>query len=315
MTMDHAASPDPVNIRWEDLLRIGACPPLNIGAVRVLSPRSGPFLSPIRGRGMEFEESRPYSPGDDSRHLDWRVTARTGKAHTKQFREERERPIYLWLDMRAPMWFATQARYKAVQAAQASALIAWSAIQSGDRLGALVHNEQGHQEVRPRAGRKQLSRVLRNHGRCNPVESATDPTAETSSSITPGIRRVQQVARPGSLIVFLSDFRGLSEDSHALFYRLAQHCDLVFIYFYDRLEEELPPPGVYRLGMGDNLVTLRVNARAAQLHKERHAAHKATLRRLAASCRTRLIPCRTDEDPMKVLPNYFHVKPGVLLAG
>ena len=309
-----AASPDPVHIRWQDLLRIGSYPALKLGAVSVRSPRSGPFLSPIRGRGMEFEESRPYSPGDDSRYLDWRVTARTGRAHTKQFREERERPIYLWLDLRRPMWFATQGAYKAVQASQAGALIAWSAAQSGDRLGALVFDEKGHQELRPRSGRAHLSRVLRTMADHEVAPLDAGVSSSSVSSLTPVLNSMQQVARPGSLILFLSDFRGLNEADRAVFYRLAQHCDLILIYFYDRLEEELPPPGVYRMGIAEKRVTLRVDAGTAQAHHARHAAHVAALEKLAASCSTRLISCRTDDDPLTVLPRYFHIKPGVLSA-
>ena len=87
---------------------------------------------------MEFDESRLYQPGDDIRNMDWRVTARTGKPHTKLFREERERPVFVWVDYRAPMFFATQGVFKSVFVARMAALIAWNAVQQGDRIGGLI---------------------------------------------------------------------------------------------------------------------------------------------------------------------------------
>ena len=102
------------------------------GGLRLARPtaralQSGQYFSRFKGRGMEFDETRLYTPGDDVRHLDWRVTARTGKAHTKLFREERERPVFLSVDYRASMFFATRGMYKSALAARLAALIAWSA--------------------------------------------------------------------------------------------------------------------------------------------------------------------------------------------
>lgn len=107
--------------------------PLN--AIKVMAPQSGAYLSPFKGRGMDFEESRIYQDGDDIRNMDWRVTARTGTAHTKVFREERERSVLMWVDYRRPMFFATQGAFKSVLAARAAALLSWSAIAHGDQIG------------------------------------------------------------------------------------------------------------------------------------------------------------------------------------
>ena len=98
-------------------------------AIRLTAPRvrafaAGGNLSPFKGRGVEFDESRPYQPGDDLRTMDWRVTARTGKPYTKVFREERNRPVIVWLDLRSSMLFATRRAYKAVAAAELAGLIA-----------------------------------------------------------------------------------------------------------------------------------------------------------------------------------------------
>src|SRR5690606_1909344 len=108
---------------------------LKLTTPRVRALGAGGHLSPFKGRGVEFDESRPYQPGDDLRTMDWRVMARTGKPHTKVFREERNRPVIVWLDLRAPMVFGTQRAFKAVRAAEAAALVAWGALARGARPG------------------------------------------------------------------------------------------------------------------------------------------------------------------------------------
>ena len=114
---------------------------------------AGGHLSAFRGRGMEYHESRPYQPGDDIRAIDWRVTARSGRTHTKVYREERERPVLLWLDLTRSMFFGTQTCFKSVLASKLAALLAWSSVQHGDRLGYLFFSEQQHVEIRPARGK------------------------------------------------------------------------------------------------------------------------------------------------------------------
>ena len=95
---------------------------LSLRSARVRARMSGEYISRFKGRGMEFDESRPYQPGDDVRNLHWRVMARTGKPFTKLFHEERERPVFVWIDLRSRMFFGTRGAYKAVVAARAAAL-------------------------------------------------------------------------------------------------------------------------------------------------------------------------------------------------
>src|SRR5690606_33957533 len=98
---------------------------------------SGQAPSPLRGRGMEYAESREYAIGDDARHIDWRLTARSGKPHTKLFQAERERLTLLVADTAPALYFGTRVRFKSVQAARAGAVAAWAAVRDGDRVAAL----------------------------------------------------------------------------------------------------------------------------------------------------------------------------------
>ena len=121
----------------------------------------GLYHAPLKGRGMEYAESRPYQPGDDVRALDWRLTARSGKPLTKLFREERERPVFIAIDLRSPMAFATRGVFKQVQAARAAALLAFKAVKDGDRVGGVVLNAAGVHELPPARGQLAVARLLR----------------------------------------------------------------------------------------------------------------------------------------------------------
>ena len=102
---------------------------------KTANPLAGLLTSNFQGRGIDFSEVRVYQPGDDVRTIDWRVTARTQKAHTKLFQEEKERPVLILTDQSRSMFFGSQVTFKSVQAARLAALIAWTMLNRGDRVG------------------------------------------------------------------------------------------------------------------------------------------------------------------------------------
>lgn len=291
---------DPVRVSLAELLRlVGPAARLDLKSEQTYGLSGGGFLSPRRGRGMEYEESLPYAPGDDVRHLDWRVIARTGKPYTKHFREELERPVFIWLDLRASMMFATRGAYKAVRAARAAALSAWAAAHHGDRVGAILFAEATHNELRPRRGRAAVLRLLRML-----VEHPAWRGAERSAAdaFVKALARMARVTRPGSLLLLFSDFRGLDETAEALLLRLAAHNDVLLMNFYDALEQSLPPAGHYRMSDGRRLLALETgDARAERAHRDRFERRGERLARLARRCRMRLLTCRSDEDSILVL--------------
>ena len=275
--------------------------PLRYRAIR--STRSGIYLSPFKGRGMEFDEVRPYQQGDDARTLDWRVTARTGRPHTKLFREERERAVLLWVDLRRTMHFATRGAFKAVRAAQAAALLGWSAVQHGDRLGGLLFAEGFHRELAPRRGRAPLLHLLEQladapvwSASCD--ESPADPATISADAFT----RLRRVAQPGSLIFLLSDFQFLDALTEAHLVQLARHNDLVLIQVYDPLEANLPPPGQYRVSNGHT--TFAFDAGSNAVRRRYHDAFDARRTALTTLCRSHgmhHISLATNDDPLEAL--------------
>ena len=129
------------------------------GARRGRHGVQGHALSNLRGRGMEYAESREYAQGDDARHIDWRLTARSGRTHTKLFQAERERLTLVVADTSPSLYFGTRMRFKSVQAARAAALAAWVAVRDGDRIAAL-RGTDGEAPVAPAAGPRGALRVL-----------------------------------------------------------------------------------------------------------------------------------------------------------
>src|SRR5690554_726431 len=127
---------------------------------RSIAGISGLHLSKMRGRGIDFEEFRPYQQGDDIRTIDWRVTARIGKPFTKVFREERERPVIIAVDQTSSMYFGSQVAFKSVIAAQAAAIFCWMAIDNGDRVGGLVYGDTEQSLVRPKRSRRSALHLL-----------------------------------------------------------------------------------------------------------------------------------------------------------
>jgi uncharacterized protein (DUF58 family) len=296
----------PVRVELADLLALRAAgESIRLAAPRIRAVAAGGHLSPYKGRGVEFDESRPYQPGDDLRTIDWRVTARTGKPHTKVFREERNRPVFVWLDVRRPMLFATRGAYKGVRAAEMAALIAWSAVANGDRLGGLVFTESEHHELRPALGLRAVLRLFREIA-ADAIWSAEALARAAETAADHALLRLTRVARPGSLIFMLTDFRGLGPDAEQHLRKLAGHCELFLVQFYDPVEADLPPPGRYRIQAGTRSFAIETADRAARaLYHDRFLRRRDRLRALARLRGVHVIECATTDEPRNVLARQF----------
>jgi uncharacterized protein (DUF58 family) len=274
---------------------------IRLSGGRIQARQGGDYQSPFKGRGMEFDESRLYQPGDDIRNIDWRVTARTGKPHTKMFREERERPVFVWVDLRAPMFFATRGSYKAVQAARLASLIAWSAVQHGDRVGAVLFSEKINHELKPQRGKLGALRLI-NQLVAYPTWGQDGIPPPDEGACSRALVRLRRVVRPGSLVFLLSDFRHLDEAAETQLLRLCRHNDVVMIYIHDVLEQRLPPAGRYRVSNDREEVLLDTFDKGrVQDYVRRHLRHREHLARIARRGNIRLLTCTTQDDPLTVL--------------
>lgn len=284
---------------------------LDLRPHRVLASTSGSYISPFKGRGMEFDEVRPYMQGDDVRTIDWRVTARSGRPHTKLFREERERAVLLWVDLRAPMFFGTRGAFKSVRAAQAAAILGWRTLDLGDRLGALIFDEARHDELRPRRGQPPFLHLLRRltgHPAWQRADRQLDEAA-SSQSLNQSLLRLRRVAQPGGLVVLLSDFTGFDGQAAAHLAQLSRHNDMVFVGINDPMESELPPAGSYRVSDGRTFVDVDSAdpVRRAQ-YRQRFAEHRAGIEDFCRGHGVTFLPLSTGDDPFTALQRKLGVR-------
>jgi uncharacterized protein (DUF58 family) len=292
----------PVSVSQPGLIRLaGPARAIALDVLRVNSLQTGAYVSRFRGRGMEFDESRPYQPGDDPRSIDWRVTARSTTAYTKLFREERERPVLVAVDLRSNMHFATRGCFKSVNASRAAALLAWAAHHRGDRLGGLIFGDTSHRELKPRLGRRSALRFLHELAEHKDWQQR-DPDVDSGDAFTQAMSALRRVARPGSLVVVISDFTGFTRQAQSYLSSVARHSEVLAVFMNDPIERELPPPGRYRLVSPED--ELAIDTYAAPARRDYEQAFEDKLHELERFCQTyhvHLMPMSTDDDPVSTL--------------
>jgi uncharacterized protein (DUF58 family) len=250
-------------------------------------PREGWHTMAPRSQGMDYAESRPYTPGDDVRRIDWRVTARTGRAHTKIFRPERGGDLVCVVDQRAPMRFGTRAAFKSVVAAHVAALAGWAAAAGAERFAAYVAGASPwHVPVgAAQSAAASLCALL-----------AAQQAGE-EDALERLCARAAMEAAAGTRFVVVSDFAEPGDALERAARQLRARGELVLVCVLDQLEERLPPPARYRLTDGAALLTLDAGSAAVRAAHARDAqARRARLLALAARPGTRCRFARTGED-------------------
>ncbi|MGV8923971.1 MAG: DUF58 domain-containing protein [Thermomonas sp.] len=203
----------------------------------------GHALSSLRGRGMEYAESREYAHGDDARHIDWRLTARSGRTHTKLFQAERERLSLIVADTAPGLYFGTRVRFKSVQAARAGALAAWLAVRDGDRIAALRGSPRDA-PVAPASGPRGALRVL------DALVRWYARPPEDDAGLAMALDQARRLLRPGSRIVVLADPASIGAIPPQTWPALAMHHELVVLLLTDPLERQ-PPAARLPFASGD----------------------------------------------------------------
>ncbi len=270
---------------------------LNLKHSAIRAGQSGGYVSRFKGRGMEFEEARVYQAGDDIRSIDWRVTARTGEPHTKMFREERERPVFISVDNRLAMHFATRGVFKSVLAAKLAGLLAWAAQHHGDRIGGQIFTDTVCRELKPQNGRHAVLRFL------NAICSADgEGMVDHKVTLEQVLARLMQHTRPGSLVYIISDFRGINDQVETYLAKLSRHCEVVLIFVYDPLESHLPEKGRYRFTDDVRDVVVDTGDRQRLLKYQQHFSERLhQLEQIAKKMGLAFIQCSTTDDPIQRL--------------
>ncbi len=252
---------------------------------------AGAYLSVFKGRGMEFDEVRPYVPGDDVRTIDWNVTARTGEPHIKRFVEERELTVMLLVDVSASQDFGSGRRSKLEAAVELSALLAMSAVENGDKVGLLLFHGGADQYIPPRKGGKHALRVVREvlaRGQQTAAGLTTRRTlmelprmirswwaklqAKTrgeprrATSIAAALEFCRQVLPRRAVLFLVSDF--LDEGYLQVLRHANRKHDVVAALITDPREAEMPPAGLVTLEDAESGKTRLVDTRSATFRSE-----------------------------------------------
>jgi len=259
---------------------------------------AGQSKSVFQGRGIEFEEVRPYTPGDEVRSIDWNVTARLGEPFVKRFVEERELTVLLVVDASRSMRFGTVGPEKRELAAELCAVLGFAAVRNDDRVGLVLAGDRVEHFVPPARGRSHLLRLLR-----DVLQAETDGAA---ARLGEAARFLSRTTRRRSVMFWISDFEDPIEPRD--FQALARRHDLTAILLRDPRDESLPAVGwieVEDLERGERRLVNTSSRRAREAYEREARARRAAAERALAHARCPVIEVRTDRSYLPVLLRYF----------
>ncbi|MHB1948289.1 MAG: DUF58 domain-containing protein [Gammaproteobacteria bacterium] len=206
----------------------------------------GVKLTNIRGRGIEFDATREYQAGDDIRSMAWRVTARSLKPHIKVYREEKERPVWLAVDLSPSLYFGTRCMFKSIKSIMQASLTGWSSLLKHERIGAIISSDQKPLVFQPQSGEKYYLAIL--HALAE--SSRLQPVFNNANYLRQLLLALQQQIRTGNIIYIYSDFFHFDTDIEKLILHLAQRTQVILNFIYDPFEAIPPPPYQYLLTNG-----------------------------------------------------------------
>lgn len=222
----------------------------------VTSDMAGDIRSAFKGRGMEFEEVRTYGFGDDVRDIDWRVTARKDDVYTKVFSEEKDREVYVVLDLSPYMLFGTKKELKSVSASKIASLLGWQSMANKDRFGLIIYDGVDTKVFKPQSNQKNLMAILKTISETSikVLEKAKDKI-QPEANISDPLQYLQYSVKNKAIIFVVSDFNNVSETALKTLIYLTKKCRVYCINVYDYIEEISPESGEYKVEYnGEKLV-------------------------------------------------------------
>lgn len=290
---------DGISVNLQDLIKlrhvavgIELAPQRQVGGQLV-----GEHHSFIQGRGMDFDEFRAYSPGDDVRRIDWHVTAKNNKPYIRVYKEEKQRPIFVLLDQGKSMQFGTKVAFKSVIAAKLAAILAWATLQNNDRIGGFIFGGKTIAEVPAMSGKRGVLKLLHAIASYN-VEEKNDDFKTT-------LLHLRQVIKPGSLVIIISDFQSLNEKLEKQMSYISNRCEMLAIQVNDPVETILPQ-GNYTFSDGKDRIA--INTRIKKVSRHFHQEFIENYYRFQHYCnqhRIKLLSVLTNDDIRQYLKKFF----------
>ncbi len=261
---------------------------------------AGEYHSTFKGRGMEFDEVRPYMPGDEARTIDWNVTARMGQPFVKKYVEERELTVMLMVDASGSGDFASQGKFKRELAAELAAVLSFSATTNKDKVGMMIFTDKVELYIPPRKGRRHVLRLIRELLAFEPESHGTDLKVALDS--------MNQILKRRSIIFLVSDFMDEPQRySQPLFMTNRRH-DLIAVDLHDPLEAEIADVGILTLEDAESgqMVWLDTSDPAwRDMFAARTVQFEMEKRRTLANAGVDRVQIRTDQDYAKALTLFF----------
>jgi len=249
---------------------------------------SGRHSSKLRGRGLNFEELRNYLPGDDTRNIDWKVTARTRTPYVRVYTEEKDRTVWLLIDQRVNMFFGSKNRMKSVVAAEVAALSAWRVLSVGDRVGALIFDDSDISLVPPHRSRERVMQILKQVVKKNHALSARPELKPDPGKLNQVLKQVGHMARHDCLICLITDGDGIDPDTRRHITGIAEHNDVLTAFIFDPLEKDIPSAG--RLRFADGEGQLEADTSNKKLRKAFQSGFDQRLERMQSASRRYSMP-------------------------
>lgn len=265
--------------------------------------RGGHHQSRIVNRGMEFEDVRPYQPGDDTRSIDWRVTARTQVTHSKRYSEEKEKPIITVVDQRSSHFFGSNPCFKSVYGCQLAAIINWATVATGDRSGGVVFSCHDITETRPARSHKTVNRWLQQLTTANHQLSASSRDTQTMSH---GLQHVIRTCHTGTEIIIISDCYDIDEQCEQHLFYLSRHHRVTLVWVVDQLEMALPTMSKATISNGEAIQSLPINTRLREQFAQHYHQKQNQLTQRCQGLGIRFIQAPVQTPPADIAHELIH---------
>ncbi len=259
---------------------------------------SGDRLSKIKGHGIDFDEVREYQFGDDIRSIDWKTSARMQTTYSKTYKEERDRPILLFIDFSNTMFFGTKVAFKSVIASKLATLIAYIGAHHKDKIGGIIYSQYGHIELKPKSGKIGVQNLIRYIVHMHEQALYAKDNAKQQAAITMAnsLLKVKRIIRPGSVLFIISDFANFDENSQNIVQQITKHNDIVINFIYDNLEKTAPKSGKYRINNGKHHKQLNTYSKKnKQLYQQYFIDKNNFLIEFCHSNNLLFMPIKTDD--------------------
>ncbi|HEY9017957.1 DUF58 domain-containing protein [Thiomicrospira sp.] len=253
---------------YSDLTRLNAwrfhVKHLKLGHQQKIMAQTGGANHTLRkGRGMEFNEVRPYQAGDDVRHIDWRVTARTQTPHTKLFSEEHERPIVFLVEQTPSLFFGSQRCFKSVLALDCLAILGWASLNQADRVGGLIMGLTASSWIEPKRQQKTLQQLFQEAIDQN--NQLTQPGLAHHQAWSQTLKKVQPLIHPASRLILIGDGFNLDEEAFKILKTLARHNSIDFLQIEDKLDKAIP--ALSQLSVTDGEQRIKLDTRQPEVQQ------------------------------------------------